>query len=153
MAVEYTDTILSDLAAMVPANLHRWNLSAATAIELLNVSENATYALRDPTGRDWVLRVHRVGYSSPEEIRSELAWLNALRRDRVIETAAPIPGADGEWVQRLESRSGAPRTPEAFRPHHGVDIPTLAAKLGRQRPSSRVSVHARREFAEPLEPG
>jgi Ser/Thr protein kinase RdoA (MazF antagonist) len=108
MAVEYTDTILSDLAAMVPANLHRWNLSAATAIELLNVSENATYALRDPTGRDWVLRVHRVGYSSPEEIRSELAWLNALRRDRVIETAAPIPGADGEWVQRLESRSGAP---------------------------------------------
>ena len=45
-----------------------------------------------PGGRELVLRVHRVGYSSAEEIRSELAWIDALRRDGVIETAAPVPG-------------------------------------------------------------
>jgi Ser/Thr protein kinase RdoA (MazF antagonist) len=31
-----------------------------------------------------------------------------LRRDGVIETAAPLPGADGELVQVLESRAGGP---------------------------------------------
>jgi Ser/Thr protein kinase RdoA (MazF antagonist) len=106
MAGEYTDAVLTDLAATVAASLDRWHLSPATTIELLNVSENATYALGDAAGRDLVLRVHRVGYSSPEEIRSELSWMNALRRGDVIETAAPVPGADGEYVQRLDSSAG-----------------------------------------------
>jgi Ser/Thr protein kinase RdoA (MazF antagonist) len=107
MAAEYTDAVLTDLAATVTASLDRWNLSPATTIELLNVSENATYALGDPAGRNLVVRVHRVGYSSPEEIRSELTWIHALRGGDVIDTAAPVPGTDGDLVQRLDSRTGA----------------------------------------------
>jgi Ser/Thr protein kinase RdoA (MazF antagonist) len=84
-------------------------LPPATSISLLNISENATFALKAPGGRELVLRLHRVGYSSLEEIRSELAWMAALRRDAVTETAPPVPGVDGEAVQILtSSRAAAP---------------------------------------------
>src|ERR1700737_3254687 len=101
MGGEYTSEVLADLNDMVAANLARWRLSPATSMVLLNVSENATFAISDPAGRDLVLRIHRVGYSSAEEIRSELAWMEALRGDGVIETAAPVPGADGDPGQML----------------------------------------------------
>jgi Ser/Thr protein kinase RdoA (MazF antagonist) len=107
MTGEYTPDALAELNARVAASLHRWTLSPATSISLLNVSENATFALSDPRGRELVLRLHRIGYSSLEEIRSELAWMEALRRDGVIQTAPPVPGADGDAVQLLESRAGA----------------------------------------------
>jgi Ser/Thr protein kinase RdoA (MazF antagonist) len=106
MADEYSPTVIAELTARVADNLARWRFSPAASVKLLNVSENATYAVRDPDGRELVLRLHRVGYSSAEEIRSELAWMQALRRDGVIETAAAIAGADGQEVQLLASRSG-----------------------------------------------
>jgi Ser/Thr protein kinase RdoA (MazF antagonist) len=108
MADEYTPAVIAELHARVADNLARWMFSPSASVTLLTVSENATFALRDPDGRELVLRVHRVGYSSAEEIRSELAWMSALRRDRVIETAAPVPGADGQYVQVLPSRAGGP---------------------------------------------
>jgi Ser/Thr protein kinase RdoA (MazF antagonist) len=109
MAAEYTPAVIAELHARVTDNLARWMFSPAASVTLLTVSENATFALRDPDGRELVLRVHRVGYSSADEIRSELAWMNALRRDGVIETAAALPGADGQYVQVLASRSGQPQ--------------------------------------------
>lgn len=110
MSGEYPPEVLAELDVTVRRNLPRWNFSPAAAITLLNVSENATFALADPvSGRQLVLRVHRIGYSSVEEIRAELAWINALRRERVIGTAAPVAGRDGAFVQTLESHSGRPR--------------------------------------------
>jgi len=106
MADEYSPTVVAELNTRVADNLARWMFSPSASITLLNVSENATYALRDPDGRELVLRVHRVGYSSAEEIRSELAWMSDLRREGVIETAAAVPGADGQHVQVLASRTG-----------------------------------------------
>jgi Ser/Thr protein kinase RdoA (MazF antagonist) len=102
---EYAVEVVEDLKFMVAQNLRRWGLSPAARVRLLNISENATFAL-EGDGADLILRVHRVGYSSAEEIRSELAWIMALRKDGVIETARPIPGADGELVQRLTSPAG-----------------------------------------------
>src|ERR1700693_4592376 len=107
MTDEYSPTVIAELTARVADNLARWTFSSATSVTLLNVSENATFALCED-GRELVLRVHRVGYSSAQEIRSELAWMKALRGDGVIETAAAVPGADGQYVQVLESRSGGP---------------------------------------------
>jgi Ser/Thr protein kinase RdoA (MazF antagonist) len=105
---EYASDVVADLEVMVKRSLGRWDLPPDTRVHLLNLSENATFALEAKPGAGLVLRVHRVGYSSAEEIRSELAWINALREERVIETARPIPGRDGELVQRLESPSGRP---------------------------------------------
>jgi Ser/Thr protein kinase RdoA (MazF antagonist) len=109
VADEYTPAVIAELHARVTDNLARWMFSPAASVTLVTVSENATFALRDPDGRELVLRVHRIGYSSADEIRSELAWMNALRRDGVIETAAALPGADGQHVQVLVSRNGQPQ--------------------------------------------
>jgi Ser/Thr protein kinase RdoA (MazF antagonist) len=142
MAAEYTNEVLSELAERVAQCLPRWKLPPATGVSLLNVSENATYLLRPPAasqplplGRDLILRVHRIGYSSANEIRSELAWMAALRRDGVIDTAMPAPGADGKLVQVLGSRTGAePRFTVAFE------------RLPGQEPEPRHAVH----WFEPL---
>ena len=45
-----------------------------TSVELLNVSENATFLVSDPAAGPSVLRVHRLGYHTEQEIASELAW-------------------------------------------------------------------------------
>jgi Ser/Thr protein kinase RdoA (MazF antagonist) len=149
MVAEYPPEVVADLQIMVARGLPRWGLSPDTAIALLNLSENATFALSDPVaGRELVLRLHRVGYSSAEEIRSELAWINALRQDGVIETAAPIPGNDGERVQILDSPSGRPpRFAVAFtrlagrEPDSGVDVACWFDRLGEL--TARMHLHAR----------
>jgi Ser/Thr protein kinase RdoA (MazF antagonist) len=110
---EYAAEVVEDLKRMVADGLPRWGLPSDTAVRLLNLSENATFALEAPrkdpgTRPDLILRVHRVGYSSLEEIRSELAWIMALRTDRVVDTARPIAALDGELVLRLTSRCGRP---------------------------------------------
>jgi Ser/Thr protein kinase RdoA (MazF antagonist) len=149
MASEYPPEVVADLHNMVAQGLPRWDLSSDTAISLLNLSENATFALSDPVGgRDLVLRLHRVGYSSVEEIRSELAWINALRRAGTVETATPVPGRNGESVQTLTSSSGRPpRHAVAFErlpgkePEPGVDAVRWFERLGEL--TSRMHLHAR----------
>jgi Ser/Thr protein kinase RdoA (MazF antagonist) len=123
MAGEYSPEIVQDLHDMAAKAPALFGLPPETRITLLNLSENATFLLSDEAGgRDLVLRVHRVGYSSPEEIRSELEWLNALRTGGVIETAAPLPGEDGELVHTLHSPSGrASRHAVAFERLAGVE--------------------------------
>jgi Ser/Thr protein kinase RdoA (MazF antagonist) len=149
MAGEYTPEVVADLHRMVAGSLKVWGLSSDARISLLNLSENATFVISDGTREcDLVLRVHRVGYSSAEEIRSELAWMNALRRDRVIDTATPLPGGNGELVHTLVSPSGrAPRYAVAFErlpgrePDAGVDAPWWFERLGEL--TARMHVHSK----------
>jgi len=107
---EFNARSLAELEQHVREHLRGWALPPATAIRLLSVSENATFLLSAP-GRELVLRVHRLGQVSANEIRSELAWIEALREDARIETAAPVRGSDGEAVQILGSRAGAGAAP------------------------------------------
>ena len=81
-----------------------------TAIELLNVSENATYLVSDPVAGPSVLRVHRMGYHTEQEIASELAWMDALRAEAGVRTPRVLPAADGRRVVTVtERRTGAAR--------------------------------------------
>src|SRR5258708_34268996 len=149
MAGEYAREVVADLHRMVAGSLKRWGLSSRTVISLLNLSENATFALSEPKApKELVLRVHRVGYSSAEEIRSELAWMNALRRDGVIDTASPLPGSNGELVQILTSPSGRPsRHAVAFErlpgkePEAGVDALRWFERLGEL--TAKLHLHAK----------
>jgi Ser/Thr protein kinase RdoA (MazF antagonist) len=149
VAAEYTPEVVAELERVVARDLSCWQLSAATEVRLLNLSENATFALTDPLGaREVILRVHRVGYCRAQEIRSELAWINALRSAGVIETAAPIAGRNGELVQCLESPSGRPsRYAVAFErlpgrePDAGDDAVPWFERLGEL--SAKMHVHAR----------
>ncbi|HEY7764647.1 MAG TPA: phosphotransferase [Aestuariivirgaceae bacterium] len=80
----------------------RYDLPARVTASLINLSENATYKVEDAaSGRNWALRVHREGYHSRKAIASELAWLIALRRDRVATTPIPVKGRDGELIQSV----------------------------------------------------
>jgi Ser/Thr protein kinase RdoA (MazF antagonist) len=64
------------------------------AVTLLNVSENATFLVTGADGERSVLRVHRLGYHDVAAIESELAWMDALRREAGVRTPRVIPGAE-----------------------------------------------------------
>lgn len=127
MSTEYAAEVVADLERMVMRGLRAWDLPPETAVSVMNLSENATFLLQPPHGAGLVLRVHRVGYCSPDEIRSELAWMAALRADGAVATARPIAGRDGELVQRLEPPPGRPaRHAVAFERLPGAE-PRVAA--------------------------
>jgi Ser/Thr protein kinase RdoA (MazF antagonist) len=79
-----------------------YGLPPASALRLLNYSENATYLVTPPAPTPpRVLRVNRPGYHPRPYIATELAWVQALRRDTAITTAEPLPGLDGELIQHV----------------------------------------------------
>jgi Ser/Thr protein kinase RdoA (MazF antagonist) len=86
------------LQAFARAALPGLGVGPRAALALLEISENATFAVDDPDHEPSVLRVYRAGYQSVEAIRSELAWIQALRAEAVVDTPAPLPAADGELV-------------------------------------------------------
>jgi Ser/Thr protein kinase RdoA (MazF antagonist) len=86
----------------------------SASVELLNVSENATFLVSDPETGPSVLRVHRLGYHTEQEIASELAWMDALRAEAGVRTPRVLPAADGRRVVTVPERGGAaPSTPSS----------------------------------------
>jgi Ser/Thr protein kinase RdoA (MazF antagonist) len=76
------------------------------SLELLNVSENATFLVRDPVAGPSVLRVHRLGYHTELEIASELAWMDALRAEAGVRTPRVLPAIDRRRVVTVPERGG-----------------------------------------------
>ena len=90
-----SDSTDARLEAFARDALRSYAAGPAAELTLLNVSENATYRVDDPaSGERTVLRVHRPGYHSREAIRSELAWVRALREDGAVRTPAVVPTLD-----------------------------------------------------------
>jgi Ser/Thr protein kinase RdoA (MazF antagonist) len=90
--------------------LHAHGCHPKTTVELLNVSENATFLVEDPGQGPSVLRVHRLGYHTEQEIASELAWMDALRAEAGVCTPRVLPATDGRRVVTVaESGDGAAR--------------------------------------------
>src|SRR5437868_10549979 len=86
------------------------------SVELLNVSENATFLVSDPDAGPSVLRVHRLGYHTEPEIASELAWMDALRAEAGVRTPRVLPAADGRRVVTVPEPAGvAPSSPSTAR--------------------------------------
>jgi len=84
----------------------RFGWSSSAQVELLNLSENATYLVGDDEGRRAVLRVHRLGYHTRTEIESELAWMEALRIDAGVRTPRVLAAPDGSRLISLPDPSG-----------------------------------------------
>jgi Ser/Thr protein kinase RdoA (MazF antagonist) len=89
---------LDHLQEMARRALGRWGLPEDCNVTLINVSENATYLIVSPDGR-FVLRVHRPDYHSRRAIECELAWVEALRKEGVVETPPVLAGIDGAAIQ------------------------------------------------------
>ncbi len=89
----------ADPVAVAAATL--WSgLSGGTA-RLINHSENHTYLIETPEGARFALRVHRAGHLAGDAIAAELDWLAAVARDSGVPVVKPLPGRDGNLLQRL----------------------------------------------------
>ncbi|TPG28327.1 phosphotransferase enzyme family protein [Mycolicibacterium hodleri] len=83
--------------------LAEYDLPPNSSLRLLNLSENATYAVTDAdTGAQSILRVHRKGYHLPHEIESELDWLDALQRDGDVTVPTVLPAHDGRRMVTVD---------------------------------------------------
>lgn len=95
----YDDTFLRRLETGLRSALSNWRIRDTADLSLLTISENATFLVDSPEdGRRLILRVHRPDYHSDAEIISELKWIEALRKDAVIATPAPIHAVDGRLL-------------------------------------------------------
>jgi Ser/Thr protein kinase RdoA (MazF antagonist) len=92
--------VMERVTACARVALRRYDCHPDASVELLNVSENATFLVSDPDAGLSVLRVHRLGYHTEQEIASELAWMDALRAEagvrtpRVLAARRQRPGAE-----------------------------------------------------------
>lgn len=87
------DEQLRHLLPLAHEALRRWALDGAT-LELVKYRENAVYAATTPDGARYAIRVHRAGYHTDQELRSEHEWMRALERAG-IHTPAIVPARDG----------------------------------------------------------
>jgi Ser/Thr protein kinase RdoA (MazF antagonist) len=60
--------------------LAEWGIEPA-ALDLLKYRENAVFRAVTRDGQRYALRIHRAGYHTDAELRSELEWMRALARD------------------------------------------------------------------------
>ena len=79
---------------------------AGAGLELMNVSENATFLVLLEDGGRKVMRVHRHDYHTEVEIASELAWASALSADEGVRTATALPNRRGRLVTTVADPSG-----------------------------------------------
>lgn len=95
------------LTQLARAALAHWHLDEAQ-LALLKYRENAVFRVIAPTTDErFVLRVHRPGYHSDAELRSELQWMAALI-DAGIETPPVVPTAERDLFVTI----GHPQVPE-----------------------------------------
>lgn len=83
-------------SAFARAALTSYGRDPHTPLRLLSLSENATYLVDDQ--QPMVLRAHRPGYHSLPAIRSELAWMSALRAETPVVTPELVRARNGSEV-------------------------------------------------------
>lgn len=87
---------IAAVTELARAALPAWGLQADSSIELLAERENTVFVVMTGDGKRFVLRVHRAGYHSDAQLRSQVAWARSLQREGVVHTADVIDTTDGE---------------------------------------------------------
>jgi Ser/Thr protein kinase RdoA (MazF antagonist) len=107
----------ADHAAYARAALTAYGLPQSARARMISLSENATFLVEtdQPIG---VLRVYRVGYQNDTAIRSELAWIEALREDGIVHTPGIRRTSGGETLQWI-TVDGVTRACAMFDHVHG----------------------------------
>jgi Ser/Thr protein kinase RdoA (MazF antagonist) len=91
--------VLQRLAGTARLALPRFGIDTEAPLSLIHHRENAVFRIDDPAdGTTWAVRVHRHGYRTSDEIRSELGWMDALR-EASVPTPRARPGVDGDPLQ------------------------------------------------------
>lgn len=82
------------LAGLARAALAQWDIEPAD-LSLIKYRENAVFKITDQQGVHFALRIHRAGYHSDAELRSELQWMQALDNYGIaVPTIIPTRGGD-----------------------------------------------------------
>lgn len=81
--------------------LPRWGLGKAE-LRFIFHGENATFRARAKRG-DFLVRVARPGYHTPQETLSELAWLESLHAE-TSNCPQPVRDRDGEFIAVLDAK-------------------------------------------------
>jgi len=139
--------LLEHLNRLAQKALVLWDVPANARAKLINISENATYLVEADNGFRAVLRVHRENYHSRRAIECELAWIEALDRDEVVETSGYYIGRDGQAVQSC-SIDGLDVSRflvlfefvEGFQPDETRDLTAQFERLGAM--TARIHLHA-----------
>lgn len=109
--------------------LERYDLAVAS-VRPLTTHYNAVFRVDTAAGDRAVLRVNRPGNRSLVDIRSELAWLAALRRETDLVVPEPLPAREGPLVTTI----AAPGVPE---PRHSVLFRWIEGRGVDDRPAPR----------------
>ena len=84
---------------LVARALERWGMEGAE-YELAAARENAVYRVSHG-GSTFALRLHRLGYRSNAELRSELHWMAAMDEGG-ISVPSPCPSRDGANLEIID---------------------------------------------------
>ena len=99
----------ADMDGLARAACARYGIAAGARLHLYPLTENWTYRVEGASGSPFVLRIYRPGGRSHAEIRSELAWMTALRAELGSLVPAVVPTTAGSQV--LELTRAAPSGP------------------------------------------
>jgi Ser/Thr protein kinase RdoA (MazF antagonist) len=109
--------LLLELARLA---LRRYDMGEVLRVEMINLSENATFRADAASGQSYAMRIHRHGYHEQPAIESELAWLVDLRKSGYVTTPRPVAGLNGEPIQHVQHpRMKFPRHVVLFHWEHG----------------------------------
>ncbi len=86
--------------------LDAWDLGRIEQVEVLAERENAVYAVVTDQGR-FVARVHRAGYHTDGQLRSQVEWMRALQSAGVVRTADAVDTRAGD-VFTVAARAPVP---------------------------------------------
>lgn len=93
--------------ALVEQALTLWGYPGARC-DLIKQRENAVFAVQAADGKRFVMRVHRAGYHTDQELLSELQWIAALA-EHGVDAPKVIPAIDGSLFKKVQ----VPQVPEA----------------------------------------
>lgn len=85
-----------------------WGIEPDRAeLNLITVSENATFLLLIDDKPEGVVRVSQPGYvGGPEAVASEISWLNALHEINGVRLINPVPTVRGTFVTKIRDSHG-----------------------------------------------
>lgn len=95
----------SDFVAMGHEAAASYGFSGELQLTRYALTENWMFKVQDTTGRTpAVLRIYRPGVKSRDEIRSELAWMTALRQDAGLPVPGVLDSDDGRGLLEVRWR-------------------------------------------------
>lgn len=104
---------LRDLAANA---LAQYDLGGEPRIKLQLHLANTTFRVTGPDGARYVLRISQPDYRTDAELRSEAAWLHALRAETALSVPEPVINRAGDFLTHASAPGiPAPRQCTLFR--------------------------------------